>query len=99
MSPLTVSDDHPRATRKPSCLTALIDWNSEDFQGQARLYRVAIDQNSKKGWKVQANRSAMCGRYALALSNEEVYDALQNQLPRMFQGERRWEREQDYRPK
>jgi hypothetical protein len=41
----------------------------------------------------------MCGRYALALSNEEVYDALQNQLPRMFQGERRWEREQDYRAK
>lgn len=41
----------------------------------------------------------MCGRYALALSNEEVYDALENQLPRMFRrGENRWEREQDYRP-
>ena len=41
----------------------------------------------------------MCGRYALALSNEEVYDALENQLPRMFDRARpRWEREQDYRP-
>ncbi len=43
----------------------------------------------------------MCGRYSLALSNEEVYDALENQLPRMFNhgGRRRWERPQDYRPK
>ena len=52
----------------------------------------------------------MCGRYALALSNEEVYDALQNQLPQIFQGgvggggggsvgRPRWERQQDYRPK
>ncbi|ORY24591.1 hypothetical protein BCR39DRAFT_507438 [Naematelia encephala] len=41
----------------------------------------------------------MCGRYAIALSNEELYDGLQNQLPRMFQGGRpRWEREQDHRP-
>ena len=45
-------------------------------------------------------KASMCGRYALALSNEEVYDALENQLPRMFRrGENRWEREQDYRPK
>jgi hypothetical protein len=43
---------------------------------------------------------AMCGRYALALSNEEIYDALQEQLPRMFDhGRPRWERPQDYRPK
>jgi hypothetical protein len=42
----------------------------------------------------------MCGRYAIALSNEEVYDALQNQLPQMFeQGRPRWERPQDHRPK
>ncbi|RXK39996.1 hypothetical protein M231_02636 [Tremella mesenterica] len=41
----------------------------------------------------------MCGRYALALSNEELYDALQEQLPRMFDhGRPRWERPQDYRP-
>ncbi|ORX37056.1 hypothetical protein BD324DRAFT_624622 [Kockovaella imperatae] len=41
----------------------------------------------------------MCGRYALALSNEELYDGLQNQLPQLFQrGRPRWEREQDYRP-
>ncbi|RSH90757.1 hypothetical protein EHS25_009932 [Saitozyma podzolica] len=41
----------------------------------------------------------MCGRYALALSNEEIYDALQEQLPRMFDhGRPRWERPQDYRP-
>jgi len=49
--------------------------------------------------RVSRTTRRMCGRYALALSNEEVYDALQNQLPRVFQGERRWEREQDYRPK
>ena len=43
----------------------------------------------------------MCGRYALALSNEELYDSLENQLPRMFDqgGRPRWERAQDYRPK
>jgi hypothetical protein len=41
----------------------------------------------------------MCGRYALALSNEEVYESLQNQLPGVFRRQARWEREQDYRPK
>ncbi|KAK1925910.1 hypothetical protein DB88DRAFT_485565 [Papiliotrema laurentii] len=40
----------------------------------------------------------MCGRYALALSNEEVYESLQNQLPGVFRRQARWEREQDYRP-
>lgn len=30
----------------------------------------------------------MCGRYALALSNEEVYESLQNQLPQLFGGHR-----------
>ena len=49
--------------------------------------------------QITSGSEVMCGRYALALSNEEVYDALQNQLPRVFQGERRWEREQDHRPK
>ncbi|WVR06676.1 hypothetical protein IAU60_003708 [Kwoniella sp. DSM 27419] len=40
----------------------------------------------------------MCGRYALALSNEEVYDSLEARLPRMFEnGRPRWERQQDHR--
>ncbi|WWC71123.1 uncharacterized protein I206_105076 [Kwoniella pini CBS 10737] len=40
----------------------------------------------------------MCGRYALALSNEELYDGLEARLPRLFEnGRPRWEREQDNR--
>ncbi|WRT66749.1 uncharacterized protein IL334_003712 [Kwoniella shivajii] len=40
----------------------------------------------------------MCGRYALALSNEELYDSLEARLPRLFQnGRPRWERPQDNR--
>ncbi|KAK8864145.1 hypothetical protein IAR55_001391 [Kwoniella newhampshirensis] len=31
----------------------------------------------------------MCGRYALALSNEELYDSLENSLPRLFNRDRR----------
>ncbi|OCF35057.1 hypothetical protein I316_03097 [Kwoniella heveanensis BCC8398] len=39
----------------------------------------------------------MCGRYALALSNEELYDSLEARLPRLFQnGRPRWERSQDH---
>ncbi|WWD18830.1 hypothetical protein CI109_103285 [Kwoniella shandongensis] len=40
----------------------------------------------------------MCGRYALALSNEELYDSLENSLPRLFRrrGRPRWERQQDH---
>lgn len=33
----------------------------------------------------------------MALGNEELYDALENRLPRLFeQGRPRWEREQDH---
>ncbi|WVW85099.1 hypothetical protein I302_107136 [Kwoniella bestiolae CBS 10118] len=40
----------------------------------------------------------MCGRYALALSNEELYDSLEARLPRLFEnGRPRWERQQDNR--
>ncbi|WWC62979.1 uncharacterized protein I303_105577 [Kwoniella dejecticola CBS 10117] len=40
----------------------------------------------------------MCGRYALALSNEELYDSLEARLPRLFEnGRPRWERAQDNR--
>ncbi|WWC88289.1 uncharacterized protein L201_003197 [Kwoniella dendrophila CBS 6074] len=40
----------------------------------------------------------MCGRYALALSNEELYDGLEARLPRLFEnGRPRWERQQDNR--
>jgi hypothetical protein len=43
---------------------------------------------------------AMCGRYSLGLSNEEVYDGLEARLPQLFeQGRPRWEREQDHRPR
>ncbi|WVQ96585.1 hypothetical protein IAU59_003690 [Kwoniella sp. CBS 9459] len=39
----------------------------------------------------------MCGRYALALSNEELYDSLEARLPRLFaNGRPRWERSQDH---
>ena len=43
---------------------------------------------------------AMCGRYSLGLSNEEVYDGLEARLPQLFeQGRPRWDREQDHRPR
>jgi hypothetical protein len=39
--------------------------------------------------------------YSLALGNEELYDALEARLPRMFEngGRPRWERPQDQQPR
>lgn len=45
-------------------------------------------------------KANMCGRYSMALGNEELYDALEARLPRMFeQGRPRWERPQDHHPR
>lgn len=45
-----------------------------------------------------AGTGTMCGRYSMALGNEELYDALEARLPQLYeQGRPRRERGQDHR--